>query len=360
MSKKSIAVAMSGGVDSSIAGAILKQRGQKVCGIFMKIWNEENLCKQESKRKHACYGPGELEDIRDAEETAKKLDIPFYVFDLRDKYESEVLDYFRKEYKEGRTPNPCTVCNKKIKFGELFKRAKESNVAFDYLATGHYVRHYYDKERNRHILKRAVNTNKDQSYFLYGLSQKQLSCSLFPLGSLSKKDVRNKAYELGLRVYDKPESQDFFSGDYNSLIPETRGSGPILNRKGIQLGEHSGIHNFTVGQRKGIGLSSAEPLYVVEIDRSRNALIVGSEEEIYQSQLKASHVNWIAIKELKSEMEAIAKIRYHHPGAHCNLIPDERGKVIIEFKEPQRAVAPGQAVVFYIGETVLGGGVIKN
>ncbi|MBD3413692.1 MAG: hypothetical protein GF421_04575 [Candidatus Aminicenantes bacterium] len=233
MSKKNIAVAMSGGVDSSIAGAILKQKGHQVCGIFMKIWNERNICEKEPIEKHACYGPGELEDIRDAEATAKKLDIPFYVFDLKDEYESQVLDYFRKEYMEGRTPNPCTVCNKKIKFGELFRRAKESDVAFDYLATGHYVKRYYDKERNRHVLKRAVDTSKDQSYFLYGLSQKQLSCSLFPLGFLSKKEVRNKAYELGLKIYDKPESQDFFLGDYNSLIPETQGSGPILNRKGI-------------------------------------------------------------------------------------------------------------------------------
>jgi len=360
MHKKSIDVAMSGGVDSSIAAAILKQKGHQVCGIFMKIWKEKNHCGQEPVGKHACYGPGEQEDIRDAEATAKKLDIPFYVFDLTDEYETEVLDYFRNEYKEGRTPNPCIICNKKIKFGKLSKRAKESNVVFDYLATGHYVGHYYDKERNRYILKRAVDKSKDQSYFLYGLSQKQLSCSLFPLGSLFKKDVRNKAHELGLRIYNRPESQDFFSGDYNSLIPETRNSGPILNRKGIQLGKHSGIHNFTVGQRKGIGLSAAKPFYVIEIDRSRNALIVGSEEEVYQSQLKASYVNWIAINELKSEMEALAKIRYHHPGTHCSLIPDERGEVIIEFKEPQRAVAPGQSVVFYIGETVLGGGVIKN
>lgn len=361
MPEKRVAVAMSGGIDSSVAGALLKEEGYKVIGLTMKIWNGREQNDKMPDTSHACYGPGEAVDIKDVEKVADQLEIPFFVFDLRDEYESQVLDYFQREYLKGRTPNPCAVCNKRIKFGTLYRKAKESGIAFDYFATGHYVRVEYYRARERYILKRARDRKKDQSYFLYGLSQAQLSRSIFPLGELSKEEVRRKAKNLNLSIYDKDESQDFFAGDYTSLIKEPSGPGPILNQEGERVGEHKGIYHYTIGQRKGLGIKAPSPLYVVDIKADENAVVVGPQEQIYKDWLVAANINWITIKRLKEPMKVIAKIRYRHSGANATLFPLEEGnRMEVRFKEPQRAITPGQVVVFYEDERVIGGGIIER
>lgn len=361
MSKNRVIVAMSGGVDSSVAAALLKEKGYEVIGVTMKIWGGETHDNREEKReRHACYGPGEREDIEDAKKVAQKLDIPLHVFDLKEEYKTFVLDYFRGEYMKGRTPNPCIKCNWMIKFGSLLKKAEDSGIEFKHFATGHYARVEYDKKLSRHILKRAKDSRKDQSYFLYALSQEQLRQCLFPLGELTKEEVRKKAHNLGLGIKDKPESQDFISGDYSSLLEFKPKLGPILNKDGDVLGEHKGIQSYTVGQRRGLGIAMGEPLYVIDIYKEKNAIVVGPKEALYKNELIASGLNWIAIKVLKEYMKVKARIRYRHKESLAELTPLDDGRVNVRFMEPQRAITPGQAVVFFDNDVVIGGGTIER
>ena len=352
-----VAVAMSGGVDSSVAAALLKEQGYQVSGITMKIWGGE-AAPGETKH-HGCYGPGEAEDIADARRVAQNLGIDFYVCDLTQEYRAEVLDYFCHEYLSGRTPNPCLRCNSKVKFEALLSKAQDSGVEFDCFATGHYARVEYDKNTHRYLLKKAKDLSKDQSYFLSSLSQEQLGRSLFPLGDYTKEEVRKMAAAFGLEVKNKPESQDFVAGGYASLLGAAR-PGPILDKRGNVLGEHRGIQFHTVGQRKGLGISAKEPLYVTDIYPEKNAIIVGNKEDVYRNELMATGLNWIAIEDLERPIKVRARIRYIHQEAEAIVSPLDKDRVSVKFAEPQMAITPGQAVVFYDGDIVIGGGTIEN
>lgn len=353
-----VAVAMSGGVDSSVAAALLKEKGYEVIGVTMKVWDGETL--PANGTRHACYGPGEEEDLEDARKVAQVLGIPLNIFNLRQEYKIEVLDYFCHEYLSGRTPNPCIRCNRRVKFDALLEKARDTGIEFDYFATGHYARVEHDESGSRYLLKKAKDMAKDQSYFLFALSQEQLSNSLFPLGNHTKEEVRKMAWDLELGIDDKSESQDFFAGDYSSLLGKVARPGPILNKEGEILGEHRGIPFYTIGQRKGLAISSKEPLYVTAIDQEKNVIVVGPKEEVYGDELVAMELNWIAIQELSRPVDVKAKIRYLHKEAEAMVIPLDEDKVHVKFKEPQMAITPGQAVVFYDDDIVIGGGTIER
>ena len=353
-----VVVAMSGGVDSSVAAALLKQKGYRVSGVTMKIWQDTETALEEGKH-HACYGPGEVEDIEDARKVCQILDIPFYVFDLTKEYKDEVLDYYCREYMSGRTPNPCFRCNSTVKFGALLKKTRESGIEFDYFATGHYARVEYSKERRRHLLKKADDLSKDQSYFISSLSQEQLAGALFPIGDFTKDEIRKMASDFGLPVDNKPESQDFIAGGYRLLIKEAP-VGPILDKQGKNLGKHKGIPFYTIGQRKGLGVTDREPLYVIDINSKDNAIIVGKIGELYQDELLASGLNWIAIEKLEQPIEVKARIRYRHKEAEATVTPISNEIVHVKFKQPQLSITPGQTVVFYQGDAVVGGGTIDR
>lgn len=350
-------VAMSGGVDSAVAAALLKEQGYQVSGVTMQIWNGANSAPE--GRHHGCYGPGEDEDIADARRVAQILDIDFHVFDLRQEYQTEVLDYFCHEYLAGRTPNPCLRCNHRVKFDALFSQARESGIEADFFATGHYARLEYDTSQQRYRLKKAKDLNKDQSYFISSLSQEQLGRSLFPIGDYTKAEVRRLAADFGLEIAEKPESQDFISGGYASLMAAAP-HGPIMNKQGNILGEHRGLPFYTIGQRKGLGIAAGEPLYVTDINPDENAVIVGRQAETYRDELTASGLNWIAITELKQSTQVMAKIRYLHQPAEATVTPLNQDRVYVKFREPQMAITPGQAVVFYREDVVLGGGTIER
>lgn len=348
---------MSGGVDSSVAAALLKEQGYRVTGVTMKIWGGQEP--PGTPASHGCYGPGERDDIDDAREVARILGIPFHVFDLTEEYRTEVLNYFCSEYLSGRTPNPCLKCNRTVKFGALLRRVEQSGIEFDYFATGHYAMVEHDKLSGCHILKKAHDLTKDQSYFIASLSQEQLARVMFPLGSLTKTDVRKLAAGFGLPVERKAESQDFFTGELSALLPASA-PGPILDRAGRVLGEHRGISYFTIGQRRGLGLSSAKPLFVVDIETEINAIIVGRKEELYSAEFIASGMNWIAIDKPSKPIIVKARIRYRHHEAEALLSPMCGNTVSVHFKKPQMSITPGQAVVFYDGDVVLGAGTIER
>jgi len=352
-----VLVAMSGGVDSSVAAALLKEQGYEVHGVTMKIWDGKAIPGQ--VLRHGCYGPGEEDDIEDARRVAQTLDIPFHVFDLTPEYQAEVLDYFCHEYLTGRTPNPCLKCNRKIKFDALLKKAQDSGLDFDYFATGHYARVEYDMSKHRYLLKKARDQNKDQSYFIASLSQEQLGHSLFPIGDYTKEEVRKMAADFGLKVSNKSESQDFIAGGYSSLLPPSP-PGDILDKEGNILGEHRGISFYTIGQRKGLGISAREPLYVTGIDPTRNAVIVGRKEEVYRDELIATDLNWIAMERLEEPARMKARIRYLHREAEAMVTPLANEEYYVKFTEPQMAITPGQAVVFYDGDIVVGSGTIDT
>jgi tRNA-specific 2-thiouridylase len=352
-----VAVGMSGGVDSSVAAGLLKEEGHEVIGICMKIWDGTPLIAGEY---HACYGPDEVADIEDARRIADHLEIPFYVIDLVQEYKDTILDYFKGEYLVGRTPNPCIKCNQHIKFKALIAKAHSSGVSFDFFATGHYARVEYSKETDRYLIRKAKDLKKDQSYWLAFLSQGQLSNVVFPLGDCTKGEVRDKALALGLDTHDKPDSQDFFSGDYTQLINVPPRPGPITDKGGTVLGTHEGIWSYTIGQRKGLGIAAQKPLYVVDIDEKANRVIVGLREDLAHSGLIANDVNLIAVSNITQPMRITMKIRYAQKAFEGVVYPLQAGTVQVKFKEPQLAVTPGQAVVFYNGEYVLGGGIIER
>lgn len=357
MNSKRVVVAMSGGVDSSVAAALLKDRGFEVTGVTMKIWDgEETPCLQ---ARHACYGPGEAEDIRDTQKVAETLGIELHIIDLSKEYRKDVLDYFEKEYLSGRTPNPCLMCNRRVKFQALIDRAGDEGIEFDYFATGHYSRIDFCEKADRYLLKKAKDTVKDQSYFLAFLSQNQLSHTLFPIGEYTKQEVRELARKFGLGIDEKPESQDFVAAGYRSLIGNAQ-TGVIKNIQGEILGEHKGIANYTIGQRKGLGVSGKDPLYVTKIDPETNTITVGGKEHIYSSTLTATDLNWIGMEKPETEIEVRAKIRYSHEEAEATILPVADEKIKVKFREFQMAITPGQAVVFYNDDTVLGGGIIER
>lgn len=349
-----VVVAMSGGVDSSVAAALLKEEGYEVIGVTMKTWSGE--VSHGEMTRLGCYGPGDEEDAR---VVAQILGIPLYIVDVTQEYKAEVIDYFCQEYSLGRTPNPCIRCNHKVKFEALPNKVRSLGIDFDYFATGHYARIEYNEGNQRYVLKKGRDTTKDQSYFLFSLSQEQLGCSLFPLGNYIKETVKRMAFDFYLGVNNKAESQDFVLGDYSSLLG-TAQPGPILNKQGKVLGTHKGIPFYTIGQRKGLGISAGEPLYVTSINRANNAIVVGKKEDIYADELIASELNWVAIQELRQHIEVKAKIRYLHKEAEAVTTPLDDGKVCVKFREPQMAIAPGQAVVLYHGDEVLGGGIIER
>lgn len=352
-----VVVGMSGGVDSSVTAALLKERGCQVSGVIMQVWDSKPY--PENKSRHGCYRPGEEEDIADARRVADILEIPFYVLDMRQEYRTEVLDYFRDQYLSGRTPNPCLRCNHRVKFGSLLTSIKNSGIDFDYFATGHYARVERDQNSRRYLLKKAGDLTKDQSYFLASLSQEQLACSIFPLGDYAKQEVRQIASDSGLGVADKPESQDFITEGYHSLL-ETVPPGPIRDKTGKTIGEHRGIPFYTIGQRKGLGITAREPLYVTAIDADSNSITAGYREELYQDHLTASELNWIAIDGLKQPTAFQVKIRSAQKETPATVTPSGEDRIQVKFDQPQMAITPGQTAVFYRGDIVIGSGTIER
>ena len=360
MNKKDITVAvgMSGGVDSSVAAALLKKEGYKVIGITMEIW--DGAIEVQESKKHACYGPGESEDIEEATKVCRQLDIPYHVFDLKKEYKEHVLEYFREEYLAGRTPNPCVVCNHRLKFGFLIDKAREAGLKFEYFATGHYAQ--ISEQEGRYVLKKAVDQSKDQTYFLKNLTSDQLSTVLFPLGGLKKPEVRIIAEEAGLSVANRIDSQDFIAGgDYSPLFKENEiTTGDIVNDKGEVLGQHKGIIHYTVGQRKGLGLSHPTPLYVLRVDAEKNRVIVTDKESLFFKGLIASDVHLNFTRILDEPKRVKARIRQRHNEADALISRDGEKRIKVLFENPQLSVTPGQSVVFYDEDIVLGGGIIES
>ena len=351
-----VLAAMSGGVDSSVTAALMKEAGHEVTGATMSVFSGDASIKGNI---HGCYGPEEKDDIADAQHVADALGIPFHVLDLKDKYRQEVLDYTCNEYCAGRTPNPCVRCNRTVKFDAFVSEARNAGIDFDYMAMGHYVRVEYNEPSGRYLLKKAKDKNKDQTYFLHLLSQAQLGMCIFPLGDYTKDEVRKKANDLGLDVADKAESQNFISGGYSILFDEQPEEGSILDRQGNVLGKHRGIPFYTIGQRRGLGIAAKTPLYVTGIDAEKNVVYVGSKDELLSDELTAADLNWISVDRLVEPMRVKAKIRYRHTAADAMVTPEVDGRVSVKFEKPQMSITPGQAVIFYTGDTVLGGGTIE-
>lgn len=353
-------IGMSGGVDSSTAALLLKEQGHEVIGATMAIWGKGGVYDkiQLPKKTHgACFGPDEKEDIESARKVCKQIGIEFHVFDCAKQYEEIVLKNFRAEYLSGRTPNPCIWCNSLVKFDVLPHLAKLNGIEFDKFATGHYARVDYDN--SRYILKSGINPHKDQSYFLYRLKQEQLANILLPLGGYTKEEIRSIAKSYGLDVAEKPDSQDFYEGDYNELLKVEPKLGNIVDIDGKILGEHNGIWNYTIGQRKGIGISSTEALYVIDLRRDTNEVVVGFKDKTFKDSLTAAKLNWIAFENLEKETKCTAKIRSSQKPQDVIITP-YRNNVKVKFENMQKSIAPGQSIVFYDSDTVLGGGIIDE
>lgn len=348
---------MSGGVDSSAAAALLLEQGYDVVGITLKLWPQDCLSRAEDK----CCGP---QAVADARAVAHKLNIPFYLVDEAEDFQREVIHYFASEYRAGRTPNPCVLCNEKLKFGTLIRRARQLGAEF--VATGHYARVEHPAS-GRHLLRRGRDPRKDQSYFLFSLRQEQLARTLFPLGELTKDNTREIARESALKTAGKEESMEICfvpDNDYGRFLEQAklvkRHAGDIVDVHGRVLGRHHGIEFFTIGQRRGLGLSSPTPLYVVDLDAGNNRVIVGGADALERDTFTVERCNWIPFDEPPPSFEATVKIRYNHPGTPATIEPLANGSARIRLHEPQRAITPGQACVAYDGDLVLGGGWIAR
>ena len=364
-----IAVAMSGGVDSSTVAAMLRAQGHNVIGLTMQLWNQRRLAGHDGMPEGVQGRCCSLDDVYDARRVAETIGIPYYVVNQEQRFERDVVQPFVEEYLSGRTPIPCSLCNNHLKFDQLLITARQ--IGADLLATGHYARVEYDDARGRWLLKRPADLAKDQTYFLFGLTQDQLSRTLFPLGGMTKPEVREQARRHGLALAEKPDSQEICfvpGGDYKKFLdaylaeqgeslPDT--AGELVTTNGEVIGEHSGIHNFTVGQRKGLGVATGSPLYVIQIKGDTRQVVVGDGEQLYSRTLTARKLNWIAVDDLRSPMRVTAKIRHRHEAAPAVIERSGDDEVLVTFDEPQRAITPGQATVFYDGDVVVGGGWIS-
>lgn len=363
-----VAVAMSGGVDSSTVAAMLHQRGDAIIGLTMQLWNHRRLpqLQNDGPAQHRCCSP---DDVYDARCVAEHFGFPFYVVNFEREFEQTVIRPFANDYLEGRTPIPCTLCNNHVKFDQLLVTARQIGV--EKIATGHYARIRFNPETKRHELLRALDETKDQSYFLFGLTQEQLARAEFPLGELSKREVREIARRLAVPVAEKPESQEICfvpSGNYvrfiegyfeEQRIPLADEPGDIISTSGNVLGRHNGLRHYTVGQRRGLGFATGSPVYVVQIDRANKRLIVGEDAALHSITCEVRNVNWIAFAAPPESVEAHVRIRHRHEAADATIEPLTADTARVTFREPQRAITPGQAAVFYSGDRVLGGGWIR-
>lgn len=348
---------MSGGVDSSAAAALLLEQGYDVIGITLKLWPQDCVNRAEDK----CCGP---QAVMDARSVSHKLNIPYYLVDEAADFQKQVINYFAEEYKAGRTPNPCVMCNEKLKFGTLISRARQ--LGAEYIATGHFAR-VEKSAAGRMLLKRGRDPRKDQSYFLFSLRQDQLARTLLPLGELTKTDTRCVARENNLKTADKEESMEICfvpDKDYGRFLQQSnlvqKHRGEIVNLHGHVLGQHEGIEFYTIGQRKGLGISSPRPLYVIELDAEKNRVVVGDESALDRDEFFVERCNWVPYETPPGSIEVTAKIRYNHPGTAATIIPLENGRARVKLHQPQRAITPGQASVFYQDDLVVGGGWITR
>ena len=362
-----IAVAMSGGVDSSAAAAILKEQGHELVGFTMQLWNQRRGISVDENGEPLPSRCCSLDDVYDARRVAEELGFPFYVLNLEKEFERDVVQPFVDSYLNGETPIPCVACNSRLKFASLDKLAV--SLGCEKVATGHYARVEFDETTGRYRLLRGRDEQKDQSYFLWELTQGQLSRAMFPLGELSKSDARQAARESQLAVAEKKESQEICfvpDGDYAGFIDRYLAAeaqtdrlppaGEIVTSSGAVLGSHGGIHRYTIGQRRGIGIAQSRPLYVLGINAANNQVVVGGDDELLRNEFSAAGVNWIALADPAEAVRAEVRVRYRHTAAPATISPIERDRVSITFDEPQKAITPGQATVFYRGDEVLGGG----